>query len=83
MKITRLTINKVSSEGAVKAISTVEFNSCIVVENVQIIEGNNGYTVAFPCFKDEDGIGQSVVSIIDAESQKELQKQIIDLYRSE
>lgn len=82
MQITELRIRKVEDEGKLRAYVTVTFDSCFVVHNVKIIEGQNGLFIAMPSRKTSDGEYKDVAHPISPEFRNELQKRIIDEYNA-
>ena len=82
MQITELRIRKVEDEGKLRAYVTVTFDSCFVVHNVKIIEGQNGLFIAMPSRKTANGEYKDVAHPISPEFRSELQKKIIDEYNA-
>lgn len=82
MQITELRIRKVEDEGKLRAYVTVTFDSCFVVHNVKIIEGQNGLFIAMPSRKTANGEYKDVAHPISPEFRSELQTKIIDEYNA-
>ena len=77
MEITDLRIRKVEAEGKLKAYVTVTFDSCFVVHNVKIIEGNTGLFIAMPSRKTSSGEYRDVVHPITPEFRNMIQEKIL------
>ena len=82
MQITELRIRKVEDEGKLKAYVTVPFDSCFVVHNVKIIEGQNGLFIAMPSRKTASGEYKDVAHPISPEFRTELQDKILEEYNA-
>lgn len=82
MQITELRIRKVEDEGKLKAYVTVTFDSCFVVHNVKIIEGQNGLFIAMPSRKTASGEYKDVAHPISPEFRTELQDKILEEYNA-
>ncbi|MDE7383243.1 MAG: septation regulator SpoVG [Treponemataceae bacterium] len=82
MQITELRIRKVEDEGKLRAYVTVTFDSCFVVHNVKIIEGQNGLFIAMPSRKTANGEYKDVAHPISPEFRNELQTKIIEEYKA-
>ena len=78
MQITELRIRKVEDEGKLRAYVTVTFDSCFVVHNVKIIEGQNGLFIAMPSRKTANGEYKDVAHPISPEFRAELQNKILE-----
>ncbi len=82
MQITELRIRKVEDEGKLRAYVTVTFDSCFVVHNVKIIEGQNGLFIAMPSRKTANGEYKDVAHPISPEFRAELQNKILEEYNA-
>lgn len=58
MQITEISIKHVQGSGRLKAFCRVTLDDEFVVDDLKIIDGNNGLLVAMPCRKLEDRCGQ-------------------------
>lgn len=82
MEITELRIRKSSTEGKLKAYVTVTFDSCFVVHNLKIIEGNTGLFIAMPSRKTVNGEYKDVAHPINADFRSMLQSKILAEYEA-
>jgi len=80
MTITDIRIRKVAGEGKLKAYVTVTFESCFVVHNVKVIQGETGVFIAMPSRRTKNGEYKDVAHPINTEFRARLQEQILDAY---
>lgn len=55
MKITDIKFRKILKKGKMKAVVSITFNKLFAVHDIKIIEGRDGYFVAMPNRKLENG----------------------------
>jgi stage V sporulation protein G len=80
MEITNITIRKMGSEGKMKAIVSVTFDHSFVVHDIKVIEGNNGYFIAMPSRKTQDGEFKDIVHPINTEFREKLSGEVLQKY---
>lgn len=80
MEITSITIRKMGSEGKMKAIVSVTFDHSFVVHDIKVIEGNNGYFIAMPSRKTQDGEFKDIVHPINSEFREKLSSAVMQKY---
>ncbi|MDD3931652.1 MAG: septation regulator SpoVG [Clostridiaceae bacterium] len=80
MEITSITIRKMGSEGKMKAIVSVTFDDSFVVHDIKVIEGNNGYFIAMPSRKTQDGEFKDIVHPINSEFREKLSGEVMRKY---
>jgi stage V sporulation protein G len=80
MTITDIRVRKVAGEGKLKAYVTVTFESCFVVHNVKVIQGENGVFIAMPSRRTKNGEYKDVAHPINSEFRARLQEQILEAY---
>lgn len=81
MEITSITIRKMSNEGKMKAIVSVTFDQCFVVHDIKVIEGTNGYFIAMPSRKTQEGEFKDIVHPINSEFREILSTEVLGKYR--
>jgi stage V sporulation protein G len=81
MEITSITIRKMGSEGKMKAIVSVTFDNAFVVHDIKVIEGTNGYFIAMPSRKTQDGEFKDIVHPINSEFREKLSGEVLKKYR--
>jgi len=80
MDITSITIRKMGSEGKMKAIVSVTFDNSFVVHDIKVIEGTNGYFIAMPSRKTQDGEFKDIVHPINSEFREQLSSEVLKKY---
>ena len=83
MKITNISMKKVESDTRLKAIVSIEFDHCFVVNDIKILDGNKkteGLFIAMPSRKQQDGTFKDIAHPINSETREMIQKAIIDKY---
>ena len=81
MDISNITIRKITTEGKMKAIVSVAFDHVFVVHDIKVIEGNNGFFIAMPSRKTQDGEFKDIVHPINSEFREFLSKAVLQKYR--
>lgn len=81
MEITSITIRKMGSEGKMKAIVSVTFDNAFVVHDIKVIEGTNGYFIAMPSRKTQDGEFKDIVHPINSEFRDRLSGEVLKKYQ--
>lgn len=80
MQITDVRIRKISTEGKMKAIVSVTFDSEFVVHDIKVIEGQNGLFIAMPSRKTPDGEFKDIAHPINTSTREKIQAAILDEY---
>lgn len=80
MDISNITIRKMTTEGKMKAIISVTFDHVFVVHDIKVIEGNNGYFIAMPSRKTQDGEFKDIVHPINSEFREFLSDAVLGKY---
>lgn len=83
MEITDIRVRKVEAQGKLKAYVTVTFDSCFVVHNVKVIEGEESLFIAMPSRRTRNGEYKDVAHPINSDFRAELQERILDAYDAE
>ncbi len=81
MDITSITIRKMGSEGKMKAIVSVTFDNAFVVHDIKVIEGTNGFFIAMPSRKTQDGEFKDIVHPINSEFRDRLSSEVLKKYQ--
>ncbi|MFH1726397.1 MAG: SpoVG family protein [Elusimicrobiota bacterium] len=82
MEITEIRVH-LRDEEKLKAFVTVTFDSCFVVRNMKIIEGNKGLILCMPSRKLPNGNYKDVAHPITMEFRKFLEEKIMAAYEEE
>lgn len=84
MTITSVNIKKINEENSRKrGLASIVFDNCFVVNDIKIIEGNNGLFVAMPSRKKADGTNKDIVHPINAEARAMIEEEILLAYNKE
>lgn len=70
-------------DSKLKAVASVTFDDCFVVHDIKVIEGNEGYFIAMPSRKTNDGEYKDIAHPIKTEMREELIKTILDAFETE
>ena len=84
MKISDVRVRIVKKDDSkLKAVASVTFDDCFVVHDIKVIEGNEGYFIAMPSRKTNDGEYKDIAHPIKTETREELIKIILDAFEAE
>lgn len=84
MKITDVRVRIVKKDDSkLKAVASVTFDECFVIHDIKVIEGNEGYFIAMPSRKTNDGEYKDIAHPIKTETREELIKVILDAFEAE
>lgn len=82
MEITEVKVFPVKEE-RLKAFATIIFDSCFVIRDLRIINGNNGLFVAMPSKKMKDGSYKDTAHPLNNETRQKIEDRVIDAYKKE
>jgi stage V sporulation protein G len=84
MKISDVRVRIVKKDDSkLKAVASVTFDDCFVVHDIKVIEGNEGYFIAMPSRKTNDGEYKDIAHPIKTETREELISVIINAFEEE
>lgn len=84
MKISDVRVRIVKKDDSkLKAVASVTFDDCFVVHDIKVIEGNEGFFIAMPSRKTNDGEYKDIAHPIKTETREELIKVILDAFEAE
>lgn len=84
MKITDVRVRIVKKDDSkLKAVASVTFDDCFVVHDIKVIEGTEGYFIAMPSRKTNDGEYKDIAHPINTETREELIKIILNAFEEE
>lgn len=84
MKISDVRVRIVKKDDSkLKAVASVTFDDCFVVHDIKVIEGNEGYFIAMPSRKTNDGEYKDIAHPIKTELREELIKVILNAFEEE
>ena len=81
MEITNVNITKIiQKDTRLRGMATIILNDEIAINNIRIIEGNNGLFVAMPSRKDQDGKFVDIIHPIKKETRELIHNVILKKY---
>lgn len=84
MNITDVRVRIVKKDDSkLKAVASVTFDDCFVVHDIKVIEGNEGYFIAMPSRKTNDGEYKDIAHPIKTETREELIKVVLNAFEEE
>lgn len=84
MKISDVRVRIVKKDDSkLKAVASVTFDDCFVVHDIKVIEGNEGYFIAMPSRKTNDGEYKDIAHPIKTETREELIKVVLQAFEEE
>ena len=84
MKISDVRVRIVkNSDSKLKAVASVTFDDCFVVHDIKVIEGNEGYFIAMPSRKTNDGEYKDIAHPIKTETRESIIQAILAAFEEE
>ena len=81
MKITDVRIRLVEKDGSkLKAVASMTIDECIVVHDIKIVEGKDGYFISMPSRKTPDGEYRDIVHPINTETREQVISEILKAF---
>ena len=80
MEITDIRIKKVASEGKMKAVASVTFDTAFAVHDVKVIEGPEKLFVAMPSRRTPDGEYRDIAHPINSDMRNMLESKVLAAY---
>ncbi len=80
MEITEVKVFAAKDGGRLKAYATVVFDSCFIIRDLKIIEGNKGLFVSMPSRKRKDGTFRDIVHPLNSETRQIIEDRVIEEY---
>lgn len=81
MEITEVKVYPVKETGRLKAYATIVFDSCFIIRDLKVIEGDRGYFVSMPSRRRKDGSFRDIVHPLESETRKKIEDRIIEEYK--
>lgn len=83
MKITDIRIRLIDKEDSkLKAVASVTIDDCIVIHDVKIVQGKEGYFISMPSKKTPDGEYRDLVHPINTETREHLVDELLKAYEN-
>ena len=70
-------------DSKLKAVASVTFDDCFVVHDIKVIEGKDGYFIAMPSRKTNDGEHKDIAHPIKTETRENLISVILKAFEEE
>ena len=84
MRISDVRVRIVKKDDSkLKAVASVTFDDCFVVHDIKVIEGTEGYFIAMPSRKTNDGEYKDIAHPIKTETREELIRIILNAFEEE
>ena len=80
IEITDVKVRNVNSINGVKAIASITINNCFVVNDIKLIESQNGLFISMPNKRTSTGEFKDIAHPINSETRKLIQNAIIEKY---
>ena len=84
MNITEVRVRLVNKEDSkLKAVASITIDSCFVVHDIKVIQGNEGMFISMPSRKTPEGEYKDIVHPLNTETRETISKLVIDAYEQE
>ena len=80
MNITDVRVRKVSKDGKMRAVVSINIDDEFVVHDIKVIEGEKGLFIAMPSRKAADGEYRDIAHPINSDTRSEIQEIILTKY---
>ncbi len=84
MKISDVRVRIVKKDDSkLKAVASITIDDCFVIHDIKVIEGNEGYFIAMPSRKTNDGEYKDIAHPINTETREIMISAILDAFKAE
>ena len=84
MEITDVRIRQIQKEDSkMKAVASITIDGCFVINDIKIIEGNDGPFIAMPSRKSSDGSYKDIAHPILSETRDYIIKTVLEAYKNQ
>ena len=84
MNITGVRVRMVKkSDSKLKAVASITIDDCFAVHDIKVIKGSEGYFIAMPSRKTNDGEYKDIAHPIKTSTREEIIKLILDAFKEE
>ena len=80
LKITDIRVRLVNNNDKLKAVASITIDDELVVHDIKVINGKDGYFLSMPSRKTDDGKFKDIVHPIKTEVRESLKEQILAAY---
>ena len=84
MKISDVRVRIVQKDDIkLKAVASITIEDCFVIHDIKVIEGTDGYFVAMPSRKANDGEYKDIAHPINTETRQAVVNAVLDAFKNE
>ncbi len=83
MQLTEVKVYPVTDDEKLKGYATIVFDSCFVVRDLKVINGNSGLFVAMPSKKKKDGTYRDTAHPLNNETRQMIEEAVLGEYERE
>ncbi len=84
MKISDVRVRLVlRDDSKLKAVASITIDDCFVIHDIKIIEGSEGYFIAMPSRKTQEGEYKDIVHPINTETREQIIKLVLEAFNAE
>ena len=84
MKITDVRVRLVQKEDSkLKAVASITIDDCFVVHDIKVIDGSEGYFIAMPSRKTNEGEYKDIVHPINTETRNQIINLVLEAFETE
>lgn len=84
MKISDVRVRLVlRDDSKLKAVASITIDDCFVIHDIKIIEGTEGYFIAMPSRKTQEGEYKDIVHPINTETREQIIKLVLEAFEAE
>ena len=84
MKISDVRVRLVlRDDSKLKAVASITIDDCFVIHDIKIIEGSEGYFIAMPSRKTQEGEYKDIVHPINTETREQIIKLVLEAFDAE
>ena len=83
MEITEIKIRKIITEGKLRGIVSITFDSEFAVHDIKVVQGENRLFVAMPSRRDDNGVFRDICHPITINGRRDIENQILETYQRE
>ena len=84
LNITDVRIRLVKKDGSkLKAVASITLDDCFVIHDIKVIDGTDGYFIAMPSRKTNDGEYKDIAHPINTETRERLKTAVLEAFEAE
>lgn len=80
IEITEVRLRKIKTNNRIVALATIVIDNCFVVNEIKVLEGENGLFIGMPSRKTQNGEYRDIAYPINKETRQLIQNAIIEKY---